>query len=116
MIKDEKDNIESDPTLLLVSAGRIDFTKEEESAEMKKLTNAGVQTFLKHGKAKFRAVGKSASYRALKACIMTKGELSKRGEQFLVDPSFVVIDFGENKRSGINLELVKVDRSNNIID
>ena len=117
MAKDEKDNIGTDPTLLLVSGNRGgQSSKEAESAYVKKLANAAIQTFYKHNTVKFRGVGHCAIGRAIKASIIAKGEVMKRGDRILLDPSFVVVDFGGDEKTGILIEVVKVDRSNNVVN
>ena len=117
MAIDDNGNPGSDPTLLLVSGNRGGQSgKDEESSYVKKLANAAIQTFYKHNSVKFRGVGAAAISRAIKACIITKGEVLKRGDRFLLDPSFVVVDFGGEEKTGILIEVVKVDRSNKIVE
>jgi len=44
----------------------------------------------------------------LKAATIAKGEAAKRGETFMIDPSFTVVKFGEDEKTGIILEIVSI--------
>jgi stage V sporulation protein SpoVS len=116
MAKDFNGNIGSDPTLLLVSGNKGGkSSKEDETKYVKKLANAAIQTFNKHNTVKFRGVGHCAVGRAIKASIITKGEVLKRGDRILLDPSFVVVNFNGEEKTGILIEIVKVNRGKNIV-
>jgi stage V sporulation protein SpoVS len=44
----------------------------------------------------------------LKAITIAKGEASKNGINLMIDPSFTVIKFGEDEKTGMILEVVSI--------
>jgi len=102
---DEKERVDTtDETLLLVSGSRGDKGKDKDY--VKKLSNAILQVFSKHGSAKLRCVGAASLNNAIKAFIIAKGESQKKGDSILLDPSFTTVTFGTEQKTGIVMEVV----------
>ena len=102
---DEKEKVDTtDEALLLVSGSRGDKGKDKDY--VKKLSNAILQVFGKHGTVKLRCVGAASLNNAIKAFIIAKGEAQKKGESLLLDPSFTTVQFGGEEKTGIILEVV----------
>ncbi len=102
---DEKERVDTtDETLLLVSGSRGDKGKDKEY--VKKLSNAILQVFSKHGSAKLRCVGAASLNNAIKAFIIAKGESQKKGDSILLNPSFTTVTFGTEQKTGIVMEVV----------
>ena len=96
----------NDETLLLVRGSQNDKMKDKEY--VKKLSNAILQVYSKHETAKLRCVGAAALNNAVKALIIAKGELDKKGESILVSPSFTTVNFKGDEKTGIVLEVIGV--------
>jgi len=96
-----------DETLLLVSGSK--GSKENDKDYVKKLSNAVLQVFAKHGSVKLRCVGAASLNNAIKSFIIAKGESQKKGENILIDPSFTEVHFHGEAKTGIVLELVVAD-------
>ncbi len=94
-----------DEALLLVRGSQNDKMKDKEY--VKKLSNAVLQVYSKHETAKLRCVGAAALNNAIKAIIIAKGELDKKGESVLVSPSFTTVIFKDSEKTGIVLEVVE---------
>lgn len=102
---DEKERVDTtDETLLLVSGSRGDKGKDKEY--VKKLSNAILQVLSKHGSAKLRCVGAASLNNAIKSFIIAKGEAQKKGDSLLLDPSFTTVNFGNEQKTGIVMEVV----------
>jgi stage V sporulation protein SpoVS len=105
MADDEKTTIENtDETLLLVKGSSGD--KGEDREYVKKLANAILQVFSKHGEAKLRCVGAASLNNAVKACIVASGEAEKKGEGLVIDPSFTTVKFCGEEKTGIILQVL----------
>ena len=95
----------NDETLLLVRGSQNDKMKDKEY--VKKLSNAILQVYSKHETAKLRCVDAAALNNAIKALIIAKGELDKKGESILVSPSFTTVNFKGDEKTGIVLEVIQ---------
>lgn len=93
-----------DEALLLVRGSQNDKMKDKEY--VKKLANAVLQVYSKHGTARLRCVGAAALNNAIKSLIIAKGELDKKGQSILVSPSFTTVSFKGDEKTGIVLEIV----------
>jgi len=105
----KRDNVQEDPTLLLVSGSKGDKGSDKEY--VKKLSNAILEVYYKHNFiAKLRCVGAAAVNNAIKASIIAKGEALKRGNYILVNPSFTTVTFHGEEKTGIVLEVCEGKR------
>jgi stage V sporulation protein SpoVS len=93
-----------DETLLLVSGSK--GNKDDDKQYVKKLSNAILQVFEKHGAVKLRCVGAASLNNAIKSFIIAKGECKKKEESIFIDPSFTTVVFNGEEKTGIVLELV----------
>lgn len=106
-MKDEK----ADLTLLRVKGesgfeGETDELKDLARRDyIKKLSYATTVVIGKHGHATLKAVGQAALGNAIKAIIIAKGELAKRGEALKVDPSFGDVNFDGNHKTAYLLKV-----------
>jgi len=101
-----RDDIQEDPTLLLVSGSKGDKSSDKEY--VKKLSNAILEVYYKHNfVAKLRCVGAAAVNNAIKSSIIAKGEALKRGDHILINPSFTTVVFHGEEKTGIVLEVCK---------
>jgi len=101
---DEKIVETTDDALLLVSGSKGDKGKDKDY--VKKLSNAILQVLSKHDTAILRCVGAASLNNAIKAFIIAKGESHKKGESLLLDPSFTIVKFGDEEKTGIILEVI----------
>lgn len=95
---------QQDETLLLVSGSK--GSKESDKEYVKKLSNAILQVYSKHNSAKLRCVGAASLNNAIKAFIIAKGEAQKKGENFLLDPSFTTVSFKGEEKTGVVFEVI----------
>ena len=95
-----------DDTLLLVSGSKGD--KRLDSEYVKKLANAILQVFYKHGKVKLRFVGAAAGNNAEKALIIARGEAFKKGDILASMPDFTTVHFGDVEKTGIVKVVINV--------
>lgn len=100
---------EIDPSLLKVNGSR---GRDEDKEYVKKLANAILQTFNKHGVAKLRCVGAAAVNNADKAIIIASTEASKNGTELVEKKSFTEVTFFDSqsesvRKTGILKEIVK---------
>jgi len=103
----EKDgNLNREDAVLKVRGSQ--GNKEEDKEYVKKLANAILSCFSKQGIALLRYVGAASGNNALKAVTIAKGEASKNGINLMIDPSFTVIKFGEDEKTGMILEVVSI--------
>lgn len=103
----EKDgNLERDKAILKVRGSQE--TKEANKEYVKKLANAVLSCFANQGVALLRYVGAAAGNNALKAAAIAKGESAKNGKTLMIDPSFTIVKFGEDEKTGMILEIVAV--------
>ena len=105
-MKDEKEDL----TLLRVK-GEGGFEGDTEELKdiarrdyIKKLAYATTIVIGKHGHATLKAVGQAALGNAIKAIIIAKGELAKKGETLRVDPSFGDANFDGNHKTAYLLK------------
>ncbi len=104
---EEKGNVKNkDETLLLVS-GSKGRTKEEEKLYVKKLSNAILQVYEKHGLAKLRCCGAAAINNATKAFIIARTEAEKNNDNLRSDPEFTNVDFHGDSKTGILIEVTQ---------
>ena len=98
-----KTEVKEEENLLLVSGskGGKDIDKEY----VKKLSNAILQVYYKHQSVKLRCVGAAAVNNAVKSFIIAKGEAQKRGDEFVMDPSFTTVVFHGDEKTGIVFEV-----------
>jgi len=103
------DNVETketpldDPTLLLVSGSKGD--KQYDKEYVKKLGNAIIQVYTKHGRAKLRCVGAAAINNGIKAFIIAKAEAVKKEIKLQMDPSFTTVVFQGQEKTGILMDI-----------
>ena len=103
----EKDgNLKREDAVLKVRGSQ--GSKEADKEYVKKLANAIQSCFANQGVALLRYVGAASGNNALKAITIAKGEAAKNGQTLMVDPSFTVIKFGEDEKTGMILEVVAV--------
>jgi len=103
----EKDgNLKREDAVLKVRGSQ--GSKEADKEYVKKLANAIQSCFANQGVALLRYVGAASGNNALKAITIAKGEAAKNGLTLMVDPSFTVIKFGEDEKTGMILEVVAV--------
>lgn len=103
----EKDgNLNREDAVLKVRGSQ--GSKEADKEYVKKLANAVLSCFANQKVALLRYVGAASGNNALKAIAIARGEALKNGETLMVDPSFTIIKFGEDERTGIILEVVAV--------
>lgn len=104
MLDENKHHEENqDETLLLVSGSK--GSKGDDKEYVKKLSNAILQVYDKHGSVKLRCVGAASLNNAIKAFIIAKGEALKSGDTLLLDPSFTTVKFKGEEKTGIILEI-----------
>jgi len=101
-----KSSTDVDQTLLLISGSK---GRENDKGYVKKLANAVVRVFVKHGSVKMRCVGAAAVNNADKAFIIAKKELAKRDIHILLDQSFANVVFDGVEKTGILKEVVETD-------
>lgn len=98
--KEEKNVIKNlDETLLLVSG------KNKDKEYTKKLTNAILQVFYKHGRVRLRCVGAASVNNAIKSFIIAKGEMNMEGNNFFIDPNFTTVDVNGSEITGITFDI-----------
>ena len=103
----EKDgNLDRDKAILKVRGSQ--GNKEADKEYVKKLANAIQSCFANQGTALLRYVGAAGGNNALKSATIAIGEASKNGNTWMIDPSFTVVDFGEEEKTGMILEIVSV--------
>lgn len=95
-----------DPTLLLISGSK---GRESDKNYVKKLANAVIKVFDKHGSVKMRCVGAAAVNNADKAFIIAKNELLKKDVHILLDQSFANVVFNGVEKTGILKEIIETD-------
>lgn len=105
MIKDVKKKEEIDDALLLVSGKSVQVTEVKDY--IKKLANASILVFNKHSVVHLRCVGAPSINNGIKSSIIAKGEAEKIGKHFLLDPSFTMVTFDGEEKTGIILEFVE---------
>jgi stage V sporulation protein SpoVS len=110
MVDDVKSNANvsgsADETLLLVSGSKGEKTKDDHKEYVKKLANAILQVFSKHGEAHLRCVGAASLNNAVKACIIAKGEAKKKNENILFDFSFTTVQIQGEDKTGVIVTVV----------
>tara|TARA_Y100000034_G_C6524631_1_gene225893 strand:+ start:88 stop:450 length:363 start_codon:yes stop_codon:yes gene_type:complete len=78
--------------------------KDEDRDYVKKLANAIIQVFSKHGVARLRCVGAGAVNNATKAALIAKGEAFKRGDNLVsYDKCFTEVPF-ENSPGKVDIK------------
>jgi len=103
----EKDgNLDRDAAILKVRGSQ--GSKEADKEYVKKLANAILSCFSNQGVALLRYVGAAGGNNAIKAATIAKGEAMKNGITLMIDPSFTVVKFGEDEKTGIILEIVSI--------
>ena len=95
---------ERDVTLLKVNGSK---GKDVDKIYVKKLANALLQTFNKHGIARLRCVGAASVNNADKAIIIASTEAMNRGIELVEKKSFVVANFDGVEKTGILKEVFK---------
>jgi stage V sporulation protein SpoVS len=96
-----------DPTLLLVSGSK--GSKIDDKAYRKKLANAIVQVFLKHGVVRLRGVGAAANNNALLAYLIAEQEALQQNIILTVAPSFTNVIFNGETKTGTIMEILCLD-------
>jgi len=107
MQEEKKDVKTNDDSLLLISGSK--GSKEADKEYVKKIAGAIISCVAKYDMAKLRCVGAASSNNAIKGIIIAKNELLKKEEYILISPSFIMVQFGEDERTGILLEAKKMD-------
>ena len=103
----EKDgNLNRDEAVLKVRGSQ--GSKEANKEYVKKLANAVLSCFSNQSVALLRYVGAASGNNALKAITIAKGEASKNGINMMVDPSFTIVKFDEEERTGMILEVISI--------
>ena len=93
--------------LLLVSGSK--GSKEADKEYVKKLSNAILQVFYKHGSVLLRCVGAAALNNTIKSFIIAKGEVQKKGDRITLDPSFTTVNFQGEEKTGIIIEVTAIE-------
>jgi len=106
-VDERKENI--DETLLLVSGSK--GSKENDKEYIKKLSNAILQVYLKHNTVKLRCVGAASLNNAIKAFIISRGEISKSGDVLYLAPSFTIVNFNGEEKTGIVFDVVTQNKT-----
>lgn len=109
MQKEEIDMTASteDPTLLLVSGSK--GSKIDDKNYRKKLSNAIMQVFLKHGTVRLRGVGAAANNNALLAYLIAEQEATQQGIILTVNPSFTNVVFNGETKTGTIFEIMSLE-------
>jgi stage V sporulation protein SpoVS len=102
--KDEKTT--SDDSLLLISGSK--GSKKEDKEYAKKISGAIISCITKYDNAKLRCVGAASLNNAIKGIIIAKNDILKRGEYLLVNPSFTMVRFGDEEKTGLILEAISI--------
>lgn len=97
----------TDESLLLVSGSK--GSKGSDKDYVKKLSNAVLQVYAKHGTVKMRCVGAASLNNAIKSFIIAKGESQKNGDNLLMSPSFTTVNFNGEEKTGIVLDIILVN-------
>jgi stage V sporulation protein SpoVS len=105
---EERGNTETtDETLLLVS-GNKNRTKEEEKEYVKKLANATLQVYEKHGLARLRCCGAASVNNGVKAFIIANNDAELNNKNLRADMTFTTVEFqGDTKKTGILIEVTQ---------
>jgi stage V sporulation protein SpoVS len=110
---DNNGSEEKDDTILRVNGSR---GKDSDKEYVKKLANAVLQTFQKHGVARLRCVGAAALNNADKAVIIASTEAAKKGIELVEKKFFTIVYFPDEfapqsgamiEKTGIIKEIVK---------
>lgn len=88
-----------DETLLLVSG------KNKDKEYTKKLANAILQVFFKHGSVRLRCVGAASVNSAIKSFIIAKNEINADGNVLYIDPIFTTVTLNGNDITGIIFDI-----------
>ena len=96
-----------DPTLLLVSGSK--GSKLDDKDYRKKLANAIVQVFSKHGSVRLRCVGAAANNNALLAYLIAEQGSIQQNIIFTISPSFTNVVFNGETKTGVIMEILSLD-------
>jgi len=103
----EKDgNLKRDDAILKVRGSQ--GSKEVDKEYVKSLSNAILSCFSNQGVALLRYVGAAAGNNALKAIAIATTLASKKELTLMADPSFTIVKFGEDEKTGIILEVISI--------
>lgn len=103
----EKDgNLNRDDAVLKVRGSQ--GSRETDKQYVKKLANAVLSCFANQGVALLRYVGAASGNNALKAVTIAKIEAAKNDLTLMIDPSFTIVKFGDDEKTGMILEVVSV--------
>jgi len=106
-MKEGKENaVVNDETLLLVS-GKQGRSKGEEKDYVKKLANAVLQVYEKHGSAKLRCCGAAAINNAIKSIIIARKDIEKNNDYVRSDFDFTNVEFQGESKTGILFEVTQ---------
>lgn len=99
----------NDNSLLLISGSK--GSKEADKEYAKKVSGAVISCIAKYGKAQLRCVGAASSNNAIKGATIAKNNLlqSEKPTSILLSPSFTMVQFGEEEKTGILIEAIKMD-------
>jgi len=104
---EERENVVIDDETLLLVRGNIE-DRDERKEYIKKLANAIVKCFDRHGKAKLRYVGAGAGNNADKALIIAYDKAIEYEYVLAYMPDFTTVKFKDKEKTGIIKEVVNV--------
>jgi stage V sporulation protein SpoVS len=103
----EKDgNLSRDDAVLKVRGWQ--GSKEANKEYVKKLAKAVLSCFANQGVALLRFVGAASGNNALKAATIAKAEAVERDLKLMIDPSFTLVKFDEDEKTGMILEVISI--------
>ena len=106
-MQEEKETNED--SLLLISGSK--GSKEADKEYAKKVSGAVISCIAKYRIAKLRCVGAASINNAIKGITIAKNDLLKSEEPkcILMSPSFTMVQFGDEEKTGIMIEAIQKD-------
>ena len=104
-----------DDALLLISGSK--GSKEADKEYAKKLSGAVISCIAKYEIAKLRCVGAASSNNAIKGITIAKNDLlkSEKPKCILISPSFTMVQFGEDEKTGKGCGVSGMDNSGIVV-